>query len=390
MLMVAYCFSCPMWGGEVRNADSAELSDCKEINLFTMGKPSEELGGAQANRLAANAAVDKYRIKYQDGDLTVTWYDERYSCDAEIKYVTMEMVGDNQLLFNFEVADNWRSTCRCYQDVSGTFKGISPGEYIISFGDKNLGYTVMLEEDVLMNLKPKDLTAVEGSGVAENSEMSDCKGNPWEYYGRSEDPILKREQGKVNTDDPFNPSNGTVYSLTYSDGKLVVGWYNLEENCAAAFKYTVLERLDGNVLYFKYELVDDYALADCDCLFDIKATHSDIEPGEYTLRFKNDANEYNVRLEESKPLILYSREPTLTSINELYAEEKNVLHLNNDNVEINCEGEYLLEIYDFSGALLISQKGRGNSTVQLDGLDHGAYLLKVTEGNRKESLRILR
>lgn len=196
---------------------------------------------------------------------------------------------------------------------------------------------------------------------------------------------------EINTYNPYDPHNGVVYSLVYHDGKLHVQWHNAVEACAAVLEYASIERIDDSTLFFNYHLCEDCPVASCLCFYDIAAEYDGIEPGEYTLKFCNDPNEYHVSIADDDNLtLLYSKNPTLTGISSIPQQDSLLYYSDKNTVNINCYGDYTLEVYDFSGKCPISQKGTGYSSIMLDGFEPGAYLISIISGDRKHTLRVVR
>lgn len=134
--------------GEVIEPKEAQISDCKGTRSETPAEEQTHWG----------------TVRYSDGILTVTWLDYYMECCPEL-HLSLRKESPNVLVF-----DTYGSTglcdCLCTYDVTGSFDGIAPGNYVLklSYGD----YDFLIQEisvdegcDIPLMKAPLGIRAIE-------------------------------------------------------------------------------------------------------------------------------------------------------------------------------------------------------------------------------------
>lgn len=152
---------------QVIESENAYLSKCKSNDSGYFYKPSN----AKAEygfEVTDYGTYDKnqgsgYRLEYNDGLLTVSWYNYVENCVFPLEAITMEQKGD-MLIFGLNA--NWDgplATCICFYDLKATFSGVEPGRYKVSFDE---GYTYSEVEIGMLADAPTDDIVYENNMIA--------------------------------------------------------------------------------------------------------------------------------------------------------------------------------------------------------------------------------
>lgn len=136
---------------ETLTGNDTRVSSCKHDYDYGYYSPKKS-ASSESFRVTDYGEYDEtqglgYRFEYNDGTLTVSWYNYVTTCGIPLAGIYVEQT-DDMLIFTLDEVWDWDlPDCICTYDVQATFSGIAPGHYKVSF-DKGWSYgEVDLEEN---------------------------------------------------------------------------------------------------------------------------------------------------------------------------------------------------------------------------------------------------
>lgn len=218
---------------------------------------------------------------------------------------------------------------------------------------------------------------------AVSTELSGCKGNPYRITPSGD------EANTQEIHDASNNDNAIEWRMEYSDNVLTLTWYDVEENCCPEYEKSWIIREDDNHLVFQYDM--GFGECDCICLFDIVSKYDGIEPGHYTVTFKDAWSEIyttEIDLENGADFKLSTR-PGGSGITQM-ANRGGIMRYDNGVLYIEEEGHYNLKIFDASGIMVANLNLEAASEVSVMQLAKGSYIAKIEKVGKFKSFRFMR
>lgn len=204
------------------------------------------------------------------------------------------------------------------------------------------------------------------------------------------DPVSVEDSGCLGTrsDNPYSEGcNADSWSITYVDGILTVTWKNLVANCCPDRFTTWFDR-DGDNLVFNAEADD--GMCDCLCEFNVTSTFGKIEPGHYTITFRQygvDVFTAEIDLKEGADISLAPGQSgirTVSPANDLITlTPEGMLHVTASKV-------VTIEIYDATGMIRFRMDSDSTSDIDIKSLPKGIYIAKASDGINTAALRFVR
>ena len=204
------------------------------------------------------------------------------------------------------------------------------------------------------------------------------------------DPTSVEDSGCLNTrsNDPYAPDyDADSWSMTYIDGILTVTWENFIANCCPDGFLTWVER-DGSNLVFN--AAADDGRCDCMCPFNVTSTFGTIEPGHYTITFRQygkDVFTAEIDLKEGTDITLAPGQSgirTISPANDMITlTPEGMLH-------VTADKEVTVEIYDATGMIRFRMDSDSNSDIDIKSLPKGIYIAKASDGINSATLRFVR
>lgn len=204
------------------------------------------------------------------------------------------------------------------------------------------------------------------------------------------DPISVSDSGcllDTRSDDPYSDDfDANKWRFKYSDGILTVTWINLVANCCPDGFTTWFER-DGSTLIFNVQ--ENNSLCDCLCVFDVTSTFGTIEPGKYTIIFRNYSDVFTaeIELKEDSDFTISMDPSGIYGI----SPDNGILSVSPDGLlHVSAEEKSLVEIFDASGALQSRLNTAPEADIDITSLPKGIYIVKASVGTKTATLRIIR
>ncbi len=181
--------------------------------------------------------------------------------------------------------------------------------------------------------------------------------------------------------------NTLLSEITYQNNELSIWVYNLWENCGAELVVECNADIAGE-LHFIIKDIGEYPM-DCTCCFDVECKYTGILQGHYKIYVER----YNTVILSTEADI----EPgcniamDLNGVAPVFNTEGKMLKAaNRDLLSVEAEGTTCIEIFDTAGVKYAAMTVDGNTEISLSSLPAGLYLVKATNGNKTENIRIMR
>ena len=205
------------------------------------------------------------------------------------------------------------------------------------------------------------------------------------------DPVSVEDSGCLRTrseESTLHDSEPESWSITYVNGILTVTWKNYVTQCCPEGFNTWFERDANNLVYN----IEDYAniLCDCMCPFNVTSTFGTIEPGHYTITFRQygkDVFTAEIDLKEGADISLAPGQSGIRTISPA-----------NDMITLTPEGmlhvmadkEVTVEVYDATGMIRFRMDTDSNSDIDIKSLPKGIYIAKASDGVNSATLRFVK
>ena len=201
-------------------------------------------------------------------------------------------------------------------------------------------------------------------------------------------PISEKSTDCKGTRSEENEDNSMNWILEYNDGLLEVTWVNYEANCCLEFPIrSWIEREDGNRLIFN--IASDMGVCDCYCLYDETAEFEGIEPGHYTIVFRefSDFLTAEVDIEEGGRLVFPKSQSGIKTL----SAKSDMMRVSSDGVlSVIADGKFTLEIFSSSGISQARIEGEQGDDISLASLPHGIYIARLSAAGRKDVIRFMK
>lgn len=227
---------------------------------------------------------------------------------------------------------------------------------------------------------------------SESAYLSKCKSNDFGHFYKPAN--AKVESGFVVTDyGTYDESQGPGYRLEYNDGLLTVSWYNYVENCVFPLEAITMEQ-KGDMLIFGVDINWDGPLADCLCVYDLKATFSGVKPGRYKVSFDYGwtYTEVEIGMLEDVPSdsIVYEKNMIATGVRGIDGVSECRLEKVGNSLTVVSDTKAEVEIYDANGLKMAGVSVEPGDTIDLSTLPKGIYTARITNGTATSTLRFIR
>ncbi len=211
------------------------------------------------------------------------------------------------------------------------------------------------------------------------------------FAGSRISPLSTTDSGchnETRSDDPYAEDyDADAWDIDYTDGILSVTWLNFVTNCCPDGFSSWFELEDENQLI--YNLSGNDELCYCVCSFDVTSAFGDIKPGHYTITFRSYSDVFTaeVDIEEGSKIHLEKAPAGIRAL----SVANDVLSLSNEGVlHISAKGASSVEIYTASGVLRTRMHVADETDIDINSLDRGIYIAKVTSGDNISTLRFIR
>lgn len=373
LIGLIYGMASPSFGYDcVESPVSVEVSKCNENGAFFRSSSNKTSFDVSDDKEDMDPYERAYGVTYQNGVLTITWYNVCTSCSEKYNDVAIDAYGSNRycfnLFYNYEDYD-WngpQADCLCIYNVSASYENFTPGRYVFILDYIN--YDVELQDGLDILLREKD--ASPEWVYSEENHTSGCRSvfdDPSEYYAQ------------VTGDSSVRPNWG----VKYENGKLSITWYDLIDNCAVYYQGASYKK-DGDKMTFFLQQYFQTEYATCICRHDFTSIFENIESGDYKLIFGQ--KEFPLHLSEGTDILIADGH-VLTEVESVPIEEgpfvisKNVL-------TVNTETGYECEIFNLEGIRMTSIQGNGQDEIYLGTLPKGIYIIRLTTDGRTVSARV--
>lgn len=222
---------------------------------------------------------------------------------------------------------------------------------------------------------------------SENAALSKCKSNGLGYFYK---PASDNYSYGLEITDygDYDESKGPAYRLEYNDGVLTVSWYNHLDNCALPFEGISLKQ-DGDTFIFDID-IDIYApVADCICIYDLKASFPDVAPGHYKVSFDRGYSYQHIDLEDSSDNIIYEKGMIPTGINDINSGNKCMLNKIGNLLTVVTDSSARVEIYDSNGVKVIDLIADAGDTIDIAHLNKGLYSAKISNSKSSSTIKFI-
>lgn len=188
--------------------------------------------------------------------------------------------------------------------------------------------------------------------------------------------------------DDYQEEDPLSWVMEYSNGRLSITWVNYEANCCLEEEIrSWMEREDGNRLVFN--VASDAGMCDCLCKYDVSSSYDGIEPGHYTVVFREyeDYLTVEVDIEEGGRIVL-NRAPS--AIETVAAEGRQMTVSPDGLLKVEAVDAFSVEIFNAKGVSQATVNGKGSSEISLASLPKGVYIARMKSGEYDETIRFVR
>lgn len=323
--------------------------------------------------VAAEATEQLWHVKYKDGTLSVTWINFEANCCTEGFTGWINTAEEGVLDINLRDNDGM-CDCLCPYDVTTTFTEIQPGLYTLRFHTQSLEYfevKAYLGETGLdwIFSRPEALPA-DGRVYSDDNRISGCKGNS---YAPSADRM------NAPSIDPI------AWDVRYNGSNLEVTWVNINGNCAThGFENWMVPGENSSLDFYIDELyIPGLPSATCVCPYDVTASYSDINPGEYTLNFHHYDKIYSLRAAITDGMDEHYISSELTGVAQVTSTDNPMRIIGGDVLRCAADGKFMVEIIGSDGLTPLRINSDGPTEISLNTLPAGVYIARMvtTDGN---------
>ena len=154
--------------------------------------------------------------------------------------------------------------------------------------------------------------------------------------------------GLQSAEDFYDGEKSQSWLVSYNNGVLSITWLNLLGNCCPEGFQSQLFKEGDRLVFDAYDVTGPVS-CDCLCLFDVGASFGGIEPGHYTLEFKDEMT-VEVDLEE----------------------------VDHGLVKAFCPGKFRIEVFDVAGVKVFSFDDSDSSELSLGHLPGKLCFIRMT------------
>ena len=178
--------------------------------------------------------------------------------------------------------------------------------------------------------------------------------------------------GLQSAEDFYDGEKSQSWLVSYNNGVLSITWLNLLGNCCPEGIQRQLFKEGDRLVFDAYDVTGPVS-CDCLCLFDVGASFGGIEPGHYTLEFKDEMT-VEVDLEEG---VSRRFEELATVVNSL-SEGEMTLSVDHGLVKAFCPGKFRIEVFDVAGVKVFSFDDSDSSELSLGHLPGKLCFIRMT------------
>lgn len=173
------------------------------------------------------------------------------------------------------------------------------------------------------------------------------------------------------------------YQISYNDGLLTVTWNGIEGNCCPVKWIVEVVKDADNLKFFAYD-VD--GMCDCLCPYNLTATFTDIEAGEYEVVFTNIyGDEIAQKVNISQGLDITVKQ-TPTGVADIKSGNRMMSISSDGLLHVDSESDSIVEIYNTDGVMMAKLNVTPHSDIDIKTLDKGIYIAKIKSDDKKDSI----
>lgn len=173
------------------------------------------------------------------------------------------------------------------------------------------------------------------------------------------------------------------WQIEYSDGVLSITWIGYIADCCHEEYQSRLEIEGNNIVYY---LTNEDGMCDCICSYDVTATFSGIEPGQYILSIFGTDVTAEVTIEEDCNVSIKHSQSGIQRV-----AGDNLMTISADGIlHVAIDGAFTVDIYDASGLRCGRIDSTGTSEFNLKSLPQGIYTARLSSGTKESVMRFAR